>query len=195
MNKKITYSKEYIIENTYSYIKVHGLQGITTRRLAKFCKCSTAPFYQYFNSIDEVVLESLKIGVEKLLNYTSKEYSDRLFLNIGMGVILFAKDNPNIYKEIMLNSGFYKKYTEERLKSLRYKAKEDPRFVNIEFDELQDIIDKMWIFVFGLATLVSLKLIEDTTEMYIMEKLLSAGSILVGEAIEKGNEKKLVNNF
>jgi len=189
MNKKITYSKEYIIENTYSYIKTNGLQGITTRKLAKFCHCSTAPFYQYFSSIDEVVLEALKIGVEDILNYTNKKYSDRLFLNIGMGVILFARDNSNIYKEIMLNSEFYKKYAEDRLNILRYKAKEDPRFVNMENVDLQEIIDKMWIYVFGLATLVSLKLTEEVTEFFVMNKLLSAGSIIVGDAIEKADAK------
>lgn len=189
MKRKITYSKEYIIENTYNYIKYNGLHGITTRKLGKFCHCSTAPIYQYFNSIDEVVLEALKIGVEEILNYTNVKYSDNLFLNIGMGIILFARDNPNIYKEIMLNSEFYKKYAEERLNTLRLKAKEDSRFVNIDFDDLQEIIDKMWIYVFGLATLVSLKLTEEVTEFFVMHKLISAGSIIVGDTIEKANSR------
>jgi len=45
-------------------------------------------------------------------------------------------------------------------------------------------MQKMWTFIFGLATMASLGLRDDLDDGEIMNKLLSTSAIVVGEALE-----------
>lgn len=184
MPAKTLFTKEHIILSTYDLISKEGSNNITARKISSHMKASTAPIYNCFESVDELVEECLKLGVDKLLEYTNKEFSDRLFLNMGMGIITFARDNSYIYSAIMLDKVFFKKKTSIEIKNLMQKAKEDPRFESVCDEDLEEMMQKMWTFIFGLATMASLGLRDDLDDGEIMNRLLSTGALVVGEALE-----------
>jgi AcrR family transcriptional regulator len=184
MSAKILYSKEQIILSTYDLISKEGCNNLTARKISSHLKASTAPIYNCFASIDELIEECLLLGVKNLIEFTNIKFSDRLFLNMGIGIITFARNNSNIYSAIMLDKTFFKKTTSVEITKLMQQAKEDPRFVNILDEDLEEMMQKMWTFIFGLATMASLGLRDDLDDGEIMNKLLSTSAIVVGEALE-----------
>lgn len=184
MPAKTLYTKEQIINSTYNLIAKSGSNNLTARKIASHLNSSTAPIYNCFASTDELIEECLLMGVQNLIEYTNIQFSDRLFLNMGMGIITFARDNSNIYCAIMLDPSFFNRVTSLKIKELMQRAKEDSRFINVVAEDLEELMEKMWTYIFGLATMASLGLRDDLTDGEIMNRLLSTGATVVGEALE-----------
>lgn len=183
MPAKVVYNKEKIIQSTYNLIEKVGANNLTARKIAAHMHASTAPIYSSFTSTEELIDEVLDLAVKNLLKHTTTEFSDQLFLNIGMGIITFARDNKNIYSAIVLDHYYFKKKTEKEIRHLMELAKQDQRFEKINPSDLDELMEKMWTFIFGLATLEALGLNEKLDDGEIMKKLLNVGAIFIGEAL------------
>lgn len=183
MPAKVIFDKQYIIDSTYDLIAKVGHKDLTARSIAKHMKASTAPIYNCFNSIDELVEECLSLGLKKLIDSTNTEYADQLFINIGLGIITFARDNPNMYSAIILDQVFFKKVAEKEIKKLMNEAKNDPRFIEINLSDLDELMDKMWTYIFGLSTFVALGLINNLENSEILRRILNISSLFIGDAL------------
>lgn len=187
MPKKAIYSREIILNYAYKILVERGLQDISARNLAREMNSSTIPIYTFFSSMDEVKDELLKLAKNKFMEYIREDYTDLVLLNVGMGVVLFAREEKELFRSIFLRATPYRDLIEEILEDFKTLIKEqfamDPRFQNLSSERADWLLNKGWIYAQGLATLTCTGYIDNPTDEYIKKNLLETGRFFIEEAI------------
>ena len=81
------------------------------------------------------------------------------FLNSGVGLLVFARDYPKLYRELFVDNPDHE--VENELREMFFVLVQlDPLFIFMSEDELEVILTKMWFFAHGIATSICSKSIE-----------------------------------
>ena len=189
MPPKITFTKEDVITASFKIAQKKGLKNLTARRIAKRLKSSTAPVYSNFSSMKELKREVMKKAQLLLLEYSTRSYTERVFLNMGIGYALFARDQSQLFRALFLEKGYYKDIVDEYVKSLKKEILNDLRFTELLSSERDALLTNMWIFTHGLAALISEGIIEESSETYIKNILVEVGGAVIRRAVEESKNK------
>jgi AcrR family transcriptional regulator len=166
------------------------MKELTARNIAKKLGSSTAPVYRHFETMDELALEVIRLIQLKMLEYTSKPYTDRVFLNMGTGVAMFACEHSNLYRALLLEGDNYRDVINEFLEILETEMTNDLRFKSLSQEERHVLLNKMWTFTHGLASLISVGLIKDCNQEFIIKTLMDVGSDVIGSTLAKHESNK-----
>ena len=196
MPKKTIYSREIILNYAYKILVERGLQDISARNLAKEMNSSTIPIYTFFTSMDDVKEELFKLAKQKFMEYIREDYTDITLLNVGMGVVLFAREEGELFRSIFLRSTPYNDLIEEVLEDFKTLIKKqfamDPRFKRLSPERQDWLLNKGWTYTQGMATLICTGYIKETSDEKLMKDLLETGSFFIKEAFRtevRENEK------
>ena len=132
MPKKVIYTREEIIEKAYEMLKSEGLNQITARTLAKKLKTSPAPIYGHFDSMEVLKDELVKKARERFLNYIIKNYTEKPFLNAGMGFVIFAREESELFRAVFLMGNSDKEIILEFKDVIFSEVEKDERFKKVE---------------------------------------------------------------
>lgn len=183
MPPKTVFSKNDVIEAAFEIVQRQGMHELTARKVALELKSSTAPVYSNFESIKGLEREVIKKAKDLLLGYTQKPYTKRVFLNMGTGYAIFAREHCRLFSAIFLERGDFKDIVDEFLESLRKELVSDKRFTAMSSERRDALLLKMWIFTHGLATLICVGLSKDDSDEYIIKTLLAVGGAVIGAAL------------
>lgn len=152
---KIKFTKNDILNAAYDVMKQNGIKHISARRIAEKFKGSTAPIYANFSTIDELKKEVIRMAEEKLNEYLYRDYTGRELFDAAMGFIKFARDEKELFRAIFLDAaeGFSDLFD----KTMRALLKEEivlKSFPKLSFTQAKDGIERLWVHLFGYATLV-----------------------------------------
>ena len=172
MPKKVVFSREDVVSKAFEILKEEGLNSITARNIAKKLKSSPAPIYSYFSSMNDLKEELIDIAKDQFLSYLQNSYTDMVFLNVGMGIVVFAREEKKLFGSIFLKNNSYRDIIDGFKKIVFREIESDPRFKKISHEKTMWLIEKCWIYAHGLATLVSTNFIKDTSDEYIKKSLL-----------------------
>ena len=196
MPPKAKYGREEILNGALSIANREGLDKLSVRRIARELGCSTTPVYSTFRSMPELEASLISRVIDILISYTEKEYTDNLFLNIGIGIVFFAREYRKLYRVLFLESDKFKEMLERFHYSTDLQMKKAQISQLIDEEERKDILRKMWIFTHGLATLISTGYIENESDEFIIDLLGRTGGDVISSTIyQKDPElfKKLVS--
>ncbi len=196
MPPKAKYGREEILNGALSIANREGLDKLSVRRIARELGCSTTPVYSTFKSMPELEASLISRVIDILISYTEKEYTDNLFLNIGIGIVFFAREYRKLYRVLFLESDKFKEMLERFHYSTDLQMKKAQISQLIDEEERKDILRKMWIFTHGLATLISTGYIENESDEFIIDLLGRTGGDVISSTIyQKDPElfKKLVS--
>src|SRR5512136_878972 len=98
--KEATFTRDTVIRAALDVVRRHGWDALTARGVAKQLGASVAPVYSAFGSMETLLQETLKRIRRLLQDYTSRVYSESPFLNIGAGIISFARDEPLLFQAL-----------------------------------------------------------------------------------------------
>lgn len=152
---KIKFTKNDILNAAYDVMKQNGIKHISARRIAEKFKGSTAPIYANFSTIDELKKEVIRMAEEKLNEYLYRDYTGRELFDAAMGFIKFARDEKELFRAIFLDAaeGFSDLFN----KTMNSLLKEEivlKSFPKLSFTQAKDGIERLWVHLFGYATLV-----------------------------------------
>ncbi len=181
----VTFTKDAIIEAAFDVVAKKGIHKLSARNVAQKMNSSTAPIYSYFKSMAVLKNGVANKAMDEMHQYCIKPYTDRVFLNIGTGIALFAKDYKKVFQGIFLRDNKYKKNIFEFLNAMRDVMKTDPRFKKMPAKAREELFMKMWTFTFGLATMIAVGTADQETKEYIIETLLSMGGDIIGASLSK----------
>ncbi len=185
MPAKSRFSAEDIVNAAFEIARTEGEENCSARAIAQKLKSSTMPIYSCLNSMRELEEAVLKKAIDVLIAYETKSRTGDVFLDMGIGYIMFAKNEKHLFRMLFLSE----KHTE------REEAKK--RFRKYVLDALLDalsgfepmegfsqeqrmgLIDRMWIFCHGLAMLLNNSIIDDIDERQVSEMLLDVGVFVV----------------
>ena len=179
MPKKAIFTKEQIINKAFEMLEKKGLEEITARNLAKALKSSPAPIYGFFSSMDELKKELIDKSKELFLEYVKREEKTELpFLNIGMGIITFAREEKQLFRSIFLRENSYGGLIQEFKELIHEELARDERFHDLPEEVKETLIIDCWTYAHGLGTLVCTGYFEGDDDFIKERLLLGAASII-----------------
>ena len=176
MARKITITKDFIVNTAFQMAKQEGIEQVTARKLAAKAECSTQPIFRSYENMEELHLELFRMANAFFTFYYERFPKDQAepFVNLAYAYIQFAKEERNLFRFLFLPDRSYGKSTYEILNG-------EKGIVVAEFEKAKkdgcknvgDLFTKMWIFVHGAACMTltgdydlneneTIKLLKDT---------------------------------
>lgn len=190
MPPKITFNHDDVVAAGLEIVKENGIHELSARKIAERLRSSTAPIYSSFGSIEALKHDVLSKAKQILLEYTGDSYTDTPFLNMGVGVVLFAREYPMLFRALFLESFGYKDIIDDLFKQLLRVMDSDATLTSLSSDEKKLLLERMWIFTYGLATIVCVGQIEIKDKYDVIRILDPMGHA----AIQLAGKNELVNN-
>jgi AcrR family transcriptional regulator len=104
MVRKTVFSREDVVKAGLAVMDKDGVENLSARRVAEEMGASTAPVYSNFGNMDDLIVAVKESAVERLLELTRQKFTDNAFLNMGVGVLEFARQHPQLYGALFLQA-------------------------------------------------------------------------------------------
>ena len=190
MAPKNSATREEIIETAFAIVQQEGMASLTARNVAQKLGLSTRPVYSHFASMKDLQQEAIRKARELMLAYVSKRYTNDIFLNMGTGAAFFARDHKALYRILFMKNNDFKDLLSDFLMNLSKQMKKDERFTRMTRKERDDLLNKMWIFTHGFASLICVGLIEEDSDQFIIGMMNKVGSAVGNAAVKESLKHK-----
>ena len=190
MAPKNSTTREEIIETAFAIVQQEGMTSLTARNVAQKLGLSTRPVYSHFASMKDLQQEAMLKARELMLAYVSKRYTNDIFLNMGTGAAFFARDHKALYRILFMENNDFKDLLNDFMMDLSKQMKKDERFTRMTQKERDDLLNKMWIFTHGLASFICVGLMEEDSDLFIIEIMNKVGSAVGNAAVKESLKHK-----
>ncbi len=154
MTAKKIISKGNIVEAALGIVRKEGMEGLNVRSLAKACNCSTQPIYISFSGVEELKAAVGARIVEIYKGYINGEVASGKYppyKATGMGYILFAKEEPQLFKYLFMSrSGASTINVQSDFNDEVFKIMGQ---IGIPQGKASELHAHMWVWVHGIATM------------------------------------------
>ncbi len=179
MPKKVSFTKEKILKGSYQLLKEKGIHEITARNIAKKLNCSPVPIYSSFDSMGELKEELMAKAKEEFLTYVKRDYTHKILLNIGIGIVKFAKEEKELFSSIFFEQESYKELINEFNQMLFEEFAKDSKLNKLSVESQKWLLHKCWVYAHGLATLVTTGYLKDIKEEELKKNLEEVADIFI----------------
>ncbi len=193
MPPKSSFTRGMLLDAAFKIVRGKGRDGLTARSLASELNCSTMPVYSYLKSMKKLDTELRQKAIDLMLTYQTTPRIGQPFLDMGLGYVMFAKHEKNLFRFLFAGgdgerrrSNTGKALRDFAFRSLIPKMKADPALSGLGESGLENVLNKMWIFVHGLAFLVNNNAFAADDEDYIEELLRETGIFVIQGEMAKG---------
>jgi AcrR family transcriptional regulator len=190
MAPKNSTTREEIIETAFAIVQQEGMTSLTARNVAQKLGLSTRPVYSHFASMKDLQQEAMLKARELMLAYVSKRYTNDIFLNMGTGAAFFARDHKALYRILFMENNDFKDLLNDFRLDLSKQMKKDERFTRMTQKQRDDLLNKMWIFTHGLASFICVDLMEEDSDLFIIEMMKKVGSAVGNAAVKESLKHK-----
>jgi AcrR family transcriptional regulator len=174
MPPKQQYTKERIIEAAFEVLRREGPDAITARRIADEINSSVGPIYSYFENIDDLKSAAFLKATDLMEEYAKRNWSEIPFLNMGVGFVCFARDEPVLFNTCCREGPREIKGTKMSPRILEY-IREDRQMREFSEEDLASIYLKLSLLAYGMAALASQKALGNDSNENIIRILREAG--------------------
>lgn len=185
MPPKVTFTREDIEDAAFKLFASGGISNVTVRKIASLLGSSTAPIYTNFSSMDEIRRVLTDKALKLLLAYTGRSYTEDSFLNIGVGLLIFARENEILYRSLFLESNSFQEVYDRLYDENLRRMKQEKSLSMFNEEDLRAILDKMSVYTMGLAAHLCAGFLKDTSDEWFVRTLLEMGDDVIGTAAYK----------
>lgn len=185
MARRNLYRREDVVAAALTVVRERGFAQLSARRVADRLGASTAPVYSNFASMDDLA-RAVKLAIADLvLAETAVPRSGEPFLDMGVGVLEFARQQPELYSAVFLTgrddadaSLHVMEVLLERMSRLEGLAALDPL-------ERRILLRKMAIFTQGLAVHVTAGHTDQVSWEEVLALLNETGRAVVADTFNQ----------
>jgi AcrR family transcriptional regulator len=177
--KAVTFNTEMVLLASLEVVRRQGWDALTARSVAKRLGASVAPVYSACGSMEKLVRETLKKIRDLLLDYTSRSYSELPFLNMGVGIVLFARDEPNFFQALFQKRHRFQDIVEEVNTSILAWMKTNAQLGLLSDAARGRLYDSIGFYTMGLAAAVAAGRVTDVSDNNITRLLKNMGNGLM----------------
>lgn len=187
MPPKPKYTKDQIIAAALGVVSQKGINALTAKELGHALNTSATPIFTVFNSMQEVQDEAKKAAMDCFESYAHKTGADMpVFKQVGMQMILFAKEEPQLYQLVFMSQNSDVKSFDDIYAHLGSVADECLNAIQKDYglsaEDAETLFEHTWIHTFGIGTLcatgmcdfsetqISKMLTQDFTAMMMLMK-------------------------
>ena len=158
MPPKAKFTKEQITKAALCVVSEKGAQALTAKELGAALGTSTTPIFTVFHSMQEVQDAVMLAAMERFEEYAHKAaHLGPVFKQIGMQMILFAKEEPKLYQLIFMSSISEAQTFDDIYAHLGSVADECLNVLQKDYDLSKDnaktLFEHVWIHTFGIGAL------------------------------------------
>ena len=158
MPPKAKFTKEQIKKAALGVVSEKGAQALTAKELGAALGTSTTPIFTVFNSMQEIQDEVMLAAMERFEEYAHKAaHIKPVFKQVGMQMILFAKEEPKLYQLIFMSSISEAQTFDDIYAHLGPLADECLDVLQKDYDLSKDnaktLFEHVWIHTFGIGAL------------------------------------------
>ncbi len=160
MPPKPKFTKEEIVEAALNIAADRGLKALTSRELGKELGSSARPIFTVFSSMDEVFAEVRKAALARFAEYAKRaeEYTP-VFKQIGIQMLLFAKEQPKLYRLLYMSEKPEAKSFEDIFSNLGEVAVICVEVMQKDYqlspEEAMLLFQHTWIYTYGIGALIA----------------------------------------
>lgn len=158
MPPKPKFTREEIVAAALELVSEKGMAAVTARDLGSRLGSSARPIFTVFHSMEEVQEEVRDAAMKRFEMYAEKavQYTP-FFKQVGMQMVLFAKEEPMLYQLCFMSDNHNAKNFEdiyERLGVVAYQCLESIRKdYGLSETEAKVLFEHVWIHTFGIGAL------------------------------------------
>lgn len=178
----IVIPKERVVATAFALVQEAGLSALTARALASRLGCSVGPIYRACESMERLTTEVLERARDLLRQYTGRRYSEMPFRNAGVGLVLFARDEPKLYLSLFVEKHHFRGVMEEFSREIEATLSDDATFDALAPAERRELLQEMWTYSHGLAMFVVTGMVPDASEEAINERVGRIGFAVITAA-------------
>ena len=158
MPPKAKFTKEQITKAALGVVSEKGAQALTAKELGAALGTSTTPIFTVFNSMQEVQDTVMLAAMEQFEEYAHKAaHLEPVFKQVGMQMILFAKEEPKLYQLIFMSSISEAQTFDDIYAHLGSVADECldvlQKYYDLSKDNAKTLFEHVWIHTFGIGAL------------------------------------------
>ena len=158
MPPKAKFTKEQITKAALCVVSEKGAQALTAKELGAALGTSTTPIFTVFHSMQEVQDAVMLAAMERFEEYAHKAaHLGPVFKQIGMQMILFAKEEPKLYQLIFMSSISEAQTFDDIYAHLGSLADECLNVLQKGYDlskaDAKTLFEHVWIHTFGIGAL------------------------------------------
>ena len=158
MPPKAKFTKEQITKAALGVVSEKGVQALTAKELGAALGTSTTPIFTVFNSMQEVQDAVMLAAMERFEEYAHKAaHIKPVFKQVGMQMILFAKEEPKLYQLIFMSSISEAQTFDDIYAHLGSVADECLDVLQKDYDlskeNAKTLFEHVWIHTFGIGAL------------------------------------------
>ena len=182
MPPKTRFKREDVLSAAFELVQSKGVGELTARSVAEKLNSSTAPVYSNFDSMATLEHEIMVKARDLLLAYTTKEYTAIAFLNMGVGFVVFGRDQPMLFSSLFLQGNRFREVVADLYNLLEERLPDLPILEGLGEEEQKAILKKMSTYSIGLATLACSGLLEKDSNEDIICEMNAMGMDVIGAA-------------
>ncbi|HOO99914.1 MAG TPA: hypothetical protein PK766_10165 [Bacteroidales bacterium] len=181
MPAKNKYNARDVIDAAFQIVRTQGVEKCSARAIASEMKSSTMPIYSCIKSMKELEEAIVKKGIDLLIEYQMQERTGISVLDMGIGYILFAKNEKHLFRMLFFTEAAQKdidlsrRMREYAISVSMEKLDSFSPLDELSHEQKMDILYKMWTFNHGLAVMLSNAIIDDLSEEQIIRILMDTG--------------------
>lgn len=158
MPPKAKFTKEQITNAALGVVSEKGAQALTAKELGAALGTSTTPIFTVFNSMQEVQDAVMLAAMERFEECAHKAaHLGPVFKQVGMQMILFAKEEPKLYQLIFMSPISEAQTFDDIYAHLGSVADECLNVLQKDYDLSKDnaktLFEHVWIHTFGIGAL------------------------------------------
>ena len=158
MPPKAKFTKEQITKAALCVVSEKGAQALTAKELGAALGTSTTPIFTVFHSMQEVQDAVMLAAMERFEEYAHKAaHLGPVFKQVGMQMILFAKEEPKLYQLIFMSSISEAQTFDDIYAHLGSLADECLNVLQKDYDlskaDAKALFEHVWIHTFGIGAL------------------------------------------
>ena len=158
MPPKAKFTKEQITKAALGVVSKKGVQALTAKELGAALGTSTTPIFTVVNSMQEVQDAVMLAAMERFEEYAHKAaHLGPVFKQVGMQMILFAKEEPKLYQLIFMSSISEAQTFDDIYAHLGSVADECLDVLQKDYDlskeNAKTLFEHVWIHTFGIGAL------------------------------------------
>lgn len=178
MPPSVRFTREAVMNAAYQLIRREGPSSLNARAVARELGGSTQPIFRLFSGMDELK----QAVIEMALHSWKDSFRDRLhqsafpYLSIGMSFLLFARDEPELFKLLFMRDRVSDGSCTDYNVSWGVPLIEDT--VKVDAETARQLYERNWLYCYGLAVAIATKYIpcmdEATMRQLLVESLQRA---------------------
>lgn len=193
MTRVAVLTKEKILKTSFEIVNEFGIDKVTIRSIANRLNTSTAPIYTQYRTMTELKNDLKNFVNSSLMLYLKKDYTSNSFLNIGIGLLTFAYTNKRIFQTYYLTQNSLATFIEDNFSVFINYMKKDILLSLLDEKRLESLIDDMWIYTFGLATIICTNKEILSLNEYIAKLNLTGEKLIKYHLFSSGNIENCIS--